>query len=638
MSKRPSDEEIKNRLQMPGPRRKGPQVNEITPPTEEMAIYVSLDQIKPYENNPRKTINPMYDQIKNSIRAVGLNHSPVISKRPNDSKYTVRDGGNTRLQILKELYEETGEERFYKIWCIYRPWESEIRALAGHLSENDNRGQLLFIERALAIVEARKLYSEARTDEISQRELVNLLSQEGYKVHQSNLVIMFQAVEHILPSLPETLYAGMGRDQVVKLLSYRTIYEHIWKTVSESIDGLTLDEFQPAFHNVLAHFDSSESAELPWKLMLDHFLNMLNERTGVHYNILELVIDNLQIYKKRGWTLEDALEPLVNELEDMKNPKPRVYFNGAGQTIPDPNIPSKTEPAEGNALVKASNAESGAQPLQPATVSGSKNHEVAEHAEHSSKNTSRAPSDMHAPNNDAQRVSAKRSSQGKNVSSLSSLSSGLFSDADISKEQMSLEVSPDPDPVHIVQERTDDERNSLIQNLTLSPSGEKNTFKMFRHMMAEQYGYKPHDFEDLAPLSIPLQAGGDGIAPVTDIWLISPHLDTLDKVRTVVHEFAKSIGAWAGFLVYHEPEKLDVGYELEPLSNAPTRRAQITWQLLASLLGDVNPEYPNDASIYAELLGTIDSADNWPDLILVRFFRLIRLVRYARKLLDENKV
>ena len=609
MAKRATDEEIRNRLQVPGPRRNGPQVTELTPPNEEMPIFITLDQLKPYENNPRKVRNPMYDDIKESIRAVGLNHSPVITKRPNDSKYTIRDGGNTRLQILNELYEETGEERFYKIWCIYRPWESEIRSLAGHLSENDNRGQLLFIERALALVEAKKLYEAQKESEVSNSELVRLLADDGYKVHRSDLIRMFSAVEHILPSMPETLYAGMGRDQVVKLLSYRSIYLQIWSQVAEQLQTVQVEEFQPAFHEILAHFDSPESPELPWKLMLDHFLNMLNERTGVHYNILELVIDNLQIYKQRGWTLEDAIQPLINELEDMKNPRTRIYFNGAGQPIPDPNATAQ-EPNQSQSAPQATQKIKSLFEQSDTTVDRF-DEEDDEDSDNSSESNFEFSFDQdHSNFNIANHTTAAFETPAS---------------------------SPLEDPLNVVLNRSNEEKEELRQALTISPSGEKNTFKMFRHMMQEQYGYKPHDFEDLAPLAIPIQAGSDGIAPVTDLWLISPHLDTLDKVRLVSFDFARAIGQWGGFQVYHQMENVDVGFELEPLADNPSRRAQLTWQMLASLLGEVNPEYPNDATIYAELLGTVDSDDVFPDVILLRFFRLIRLVRHIRQLIESQQ-
>lgn len=41
---------------------------------------------------------------------------------PSQDAYVILDGGNTRLQILKELYQETGDKKFYYINCIFSPW------------------------------------------------------------------------------------------------------------------------------------------------------------------------------------------------------------------------------------------------------------------------------------------------------------------------------------------------------------------------------------------------------------------------------------------------------------------------------------------------------------------------------------
>src|SRR5690606_23254430 len=84
------------------------------------------------------------------IRHRGLDHAPNITRRSPDEPYMIKDGGNTRLEILHELYQETGDERFYRIDCMFHPWVDEEDAIAGHLVENDMRGGMLLIERALA--------------------------------------------------------------------------------------------------------------------------------------------------------------------------------------------------------------------------------------------------------------------------------------------------------------------------------------------------------------------------------------------------------------------------------------------------------------------------------------------------------
>ncbi|MDP0989710.1 chromosome partitioning protein ParB, partial [Klebsiella pneumoniae] len=78
--------------------------------------------------------------------------------------YIIANGGNTRLSILNELWQETHDERCWRIHCLYRPWggtskqlmHGELRCLIGHLAENDLHGKLSFIERALGISKARE--------------------------------------------------------------------------------------------------------------------------------------------------------------------------------------------------------------------------------------------------------------------------------------------------------------------------------------------------------------------------------------------------------------------------------------------------------------------------------------------------
>jgi hypothetical protein len=80
----------------------------------DVLALVTLDvaRIHPYEHNPRRAPNTEYDRIKASIRADGLSQPLVVTQRPGETDYIVHAGGNTRLRILKELFEETGDRRF----------------------------------------------------------------------------------------------------------------------------------------------------------------------------------------------------------------------------------------------------------------------------------------------------------------------------------------------------------------------------------------------------------------------------------------------------------------------------------------------------------------------------------------------
>ena len=75
-------------------------------------LMVDSSKIRPYERNPRQGRNPEYDRIKDSIRNNGLDQPLVITQRPGATDYIVHAGGNTRLMIVRELFDETGDARF----------------------------------------------------------------------------------------------------------------------------------------------------------------------------------------------------------------------------------------------------------------------------------------------------------------------------------------------------------------------------------------------------------------------------------------------------------------------------------------------------------------------------------------------
>lgn len=196
-------------------------------PVGETAMVVTLEQLRPYELNPRVVRNPLYYELKASIRERGLDHPPSITRRPNEQHFIIRNGGNTRLSILGELWQETREERFFRLNCLFRPWQSESQVLLGHLAESDLHGQLTFIERALAVAKLLDMLQEPG-ESLSQRELATRLSKGGYPISQSHISRMFDALEFLLPSIPQMLYAGLGKPNIERVITLRRRAESTW--------------------------------------------------------------------------------------------------------------------------------------------------------------------------------------------------------------------------------------------------------------------------------------------------------------------------------------------------------------------------------------------------------------------------
>lgn len=227
-------------------------------PVSEMPLVLTLDEVNPYPDNPRTTRNPKYDDIKASIRARGLDTVPKVTRDPERPElgYFFSDGGNTRYAILSELWQETGEERFYRFSCMFKPWPGRLSCVIGHLAENEVRGDLTFIEKAFGIKQARTLFEEQLGKTVSLRELSTLLGGAGYPVHNSNISRMEDTIQYLYPYIPRLLESGLGRPQIQLLLALRGNANKTWQRFI--IDVEVTCTFDAVFGAVCSHFDDPE--------------------------------------------------------------------------------------------------------------------------------------------------------------------------------------------------------------------------------------------------------------------------------------------------------------------------------------------------------------------------------------------
>ncbi|MFP1878538.1 ParB family protein [Lonsdalea quercina] len=240
-----------------------PETTSVTPlPISELPMVLTLDELAPNPDNPRTSRNPKYEEIKASIQARGLDTVPKVTRDPEAGSpvYIFSDGGNTRYQILCELWLETGEERFYRFPCLFKPWPGRLSCVIGHLAENDVRGDLSFIEKALGIRKARSIYEEQLGKSVTLRELSSLLAAEGYPVHFSGISRMEDTVKYLYPSMPALLESGLGAPQIRQLLSLRSDAEKNWKLFSNDVS--TTRSFDEVFGAVCRHFDAPEMYSL----------------------------------------------------------------------------------------------------------------------------------------------------------------------------------------------------------------------------------------------------------------------------------------------------------------------------------------------------------------------------------------
>ncbi|HBP5055909.1 transcriptional regulator [Pseudomonas aeruginosa] len=323
-------QDLKDRLLAPGFTAPPKVLEQLSDPISDTPMVLTLDQVLPWHDNPRTTRNPKYDELKESIRHRGLDTPPPVTRRPGEDKYRIRNGGNTRLEILNELYKETGDERYFRFNCLFRPWDKqrgEIIALTGHLAENDLKGDLKFIERAIGVKKAKVLYEqESGGESISQRELARRLKADGYPVSQSHISKMLDTVEFLLPAIPSMLYSGLGVDRVSRILSLRKASLSCWKRLysGEGID------FEMLFQDTLAIFDSSPD-EFIFERFQDELIDQMKRPLGLRYDQILLEITNGQQEQRRS-TLVDLPTPAgPPEIPPVGQENPAASSTGQAQ-------------------------------------------------------------------------------------------------------------------------------------------------------------------------------------------------------------------------------------------------------------------------------------------------------------------
>jgi ParB family protein of integrating conjugative element (PFGI_1 class) len=216
--------------------------------------YLDVARIRPYEHNPRRAPNAEFDRIKASIRVDGLGQPLVVTQRPGESDYLVHAGGNTRLRILKELFAETENPRFGTVACVVRPWTREADVLLAHLRENDLRGELTFLDKALAVADAKQLLEEGGTAELTQARLAEVLTRSGYGLSQGLVSQMAYVVERLRPVLPRTLESGIGRPQVARIRALDRAARALW--VERPVD--TEAEYDQVFEVLCRRYDTPD--------------------------------------------------------------------------------------------------------------------------------------------------------------------------------------------------------------------------------------------------------------------------------------------------------------------------------------------------------------------------------------------
>ena len=215
-------------------------------PRTESQIELSVDEIRPYENNPRRATNAKFEDIKESIRTSGLRSPLTVTRRPGESHFIVEAGGNTRLLALRQLWTETRDPRFRKLVVLFRPWRSESHVLTAHLIENEQRGEMTFWDKACGIVALKSRLEVEQGRTLTLRPLEDALHALGLSVNTATLGLHLFATER-LRTLGEAVTDLSGLD--VKTIQPRlnALKRYAQARTSITDDELYAQVFEPVF-------------------------------------------------------------------------------------------------------------------------------------------------------------------------------------------------------------------------------------------------------------------------------------------------------------------------------------------------------------------------------------------------------
>ena len=205
-----------------------------------------------YERNPRKANNEAYAELKESIRVNGILQPMTVTKRPGETHYILYAGGNTRLQAIRELWEETGDPRFRETRVIIKAWRGEASVLLAHMAENTQRNDMTFWDRANGTLEIKRQMEEESSKTLSHREFEAEIKKFGLQTDLRTLSMYRFAVEKIAEVGPWLSGLSVRSIQprlnlLLKLANHHDIeesafYAEVVTPTAKTIAGMVLED------------------------------------------------------------------------------------------------------------------------------------------------------------------------------------------------------------------------------------------------------------------------------------------------------------------------------------------------------------------------------------------------------------
>lgn len=226
------------------------------PPPAKM-IDVTIDEIQVWRGQPRLARNARFDSLKESIRNMGgLERLIDLTIEPGVEGYVTRKGGGTRLEILNELWSETGDRRFYQHTFPLHEYPGPVAMRVSHNIENLERGEQTWGDTARSIAQLCADLNDELGDfyERTLRDKARIITERGLPLRHNRLTLYQYTMDRLLEHLPKAFGAGMGRPRVEAIRKLEKTYEE--HVVGKALDRLA--DWKNVFVECLQKADSDD--------------------------------------------------------------------------------------------------------------------------------------------------------------------------------------------------------------------------------------------------------------------------------------------------------------------------------------------------------------------------------------------
>ena len=166
-------------------------------------MILPVMSVRCYDKNPRQSINPKFQEIKNGIRERRkLPGTLAVTKRPGERDYMLYMGGNTRLLAIQELWQETQDPAFQNIAVTYYEWISEADVISAHLIENEARADTTFWDKATGLMTLKQELESEKGSVLSSTALEDHARKLGMSTNKWSIQNYLFATRYLAPIGP----------------------------------------------------------------------------------------------------------------------------------------------------------------------------------------------------------------------------------------------------------------------------------------------------------------------------------------------------------------------------------------------------------------------------------------------------